>query len=35
MASETSPDSLSKTIFLLTVGGALAFFAVVAVFVLR
>ncbi len=35
MASETTPDALSKTIFLLTVGGAIAFFAVVALFVLR
>lgn len=35
MASETNPDALSKTIFLLTTGGAIAFFAVVALFVLR
>lgn len=35
MASETNPDSLSKTIFVLTAGGALAFFAAVYVFVLR
>lgn len=34
-SSETNPDSLSKTIFVLTAGGALAFFAAVYVFVLR
>lgn len=33
--SQTNPDGLSKTIFVLTSGGALAFFAVVYFFVLR
>jgi hypothetical protein len=31
----TNPDQLSKTVFMLTAGGALAFFALVAIFVLR
>ena len=35
MAGETNPDALSTTIFILTAGGALAFFAVVLFFVLR
>lgn len=33
--TETNPDSLSTTIFMLVAGGAVAFFAVVLVFVLR
>ena len=35
MAGETNPEALSTTIFVLTAGGALAFFAVVYFFVLR
>jgi hypothetical protein len=35
MASETNPDSLSTTIFVLTAGGAVAFFLAVFFFVLR
>ena len=31
----TNPDQLSKTVFVLTAGGAVAFFALVFVFVLR
>jgi|JQGG01.1.fsa_nt_gi hypothetical protein len=34
-STETNPDSLSKTIFVLTAGGAIAFFAAVYIFVLR
>lgn len=34
-STETNPDALSKTIFVLTAGGALAFFTAVYVFVLR
>lgn len=33
--SETNPEALSKTIFVLTAGGAIAFFAAVFFFVLR
>jgi hypothetical protein len=35
VASETNPEALSTTIFVLTAGGALAFFLVVYFFVLR
>ncbi len=35
MSGDTNPDGLSKTIFLLTAGGAIAYFAVVYFFVLR
>lgn len=35
MAGDTNPDALSTTIFILTAGGAVAFFAVVYFFVLR
>ena len=35
MAGETNPDALSTTVFVLTAGGAVAFFAVVYFFVLR
>ncbi len=35
MAGETTPDALSTTIFAITAGGAVAFFAVVYFFVLR
>lgn len=35
MAGETNPDALSTTIFILTAGGSVAFFAVVYFFVLR
>lgn len=35
MSSETNPDGLSKTIFVLTSAGAIAYFAVVYFFVLR
>lgn len=31
----TNPDQLSKTVFVLTAGGAMAFFSLVLVFVLR
>ncbi len=34
MADETNPEALSTIIFLLTAGGAIAFAAVVAFFVL-
>lgn len=34
-STETNPDSLSKTIFVLTTGGAVAFFLAVYFFVLR
>lgn len=34
MADETNPESLSTIIFILTCGGAIAFAAVVAFFVL-
>jgi hypothetical protein len=34
-SQETNPDVLSNTIFYLVAGGAVAFFAVVYVFVLR
>ncbi len=35
MASETNPEALATTIFVLTAGGAIAFFAAVYFFVLR
>jgi len=35
MAGETNPEALSTTIFVLTAGGAVAFFTVVLLFVLR
>jgi|GEM_PF-4282729 hypothetical protein len=35
MASETNPEALSTTIFILTAGGAIAFFSAVFFFVLR
>lgn len=35
MAGETNPEALSTTLFVLTAGGAVAFFAVVYFFVLR
>jgi hypothetical protein len=35
MAGETNPEALSTTIFVLTAGGAVAFFLVVLLFVLR
>lgn len=35
MAAETNPEALSTTIFIITAGGALAFFALVYFFVLR
>lgn len=34
-STETTPEALSKTIFVLTAGGAVAFFAAVYFFVLR
>lgn len=35
MSAETNPEALSTTIFIITAGGALAFFALVYFFVLR
>lgn len=35
MAGQTNPEALSTTIFVLTAGGAVAFFGVVFFFVLR